>query len=256
MRKTINTKLFLFASSALICFTTCAVAGNTVSMELIAPAPGPNMAGVYTDPYTALIGAPGQTHATITGVVTSVICDDFQTDVSTQTPPWQATETDLETILTETTTNDVVKFDTSDTVAQQQQDYEVAAYLAIEITNTDQSTSAGQVVAGDLSFALWSVFDPPPDPTGPLSGNFISGTDLAQAETYLAEAKSAVSSGWTPGNYTVDIYTPSYPSALSAAQEFLTVSAPEASTPILLAADMLGLLFLVKFLRKRASQAV
>jgi hypothetical protein len=257
MRKTIKTQSWLFASLALICLATGAMADTTVSMELIGPPPGPSLGGIYTDPYTAIIGAPGQTKQTINGVVTSVMCDDFTTDNSTVTPPWQATLTSLYSILNESSVNKVVKFDNGagSTVAQQQADYSVAAYLAIEITNTDQSTAGGQETAGQLSYALWNVFDSS-DPSGPLVGGFLTGTDLTMAQDDFTQAQQAVASGWTPGSYTVNIYTPSYPSTLDAAQEFLTVSAPEASTPVLLAADLLGLLFLWRFLRKRASRSV
>jgi hypothetical protein len=255
MRK-IKTQSWLFASLALICLATGAMAGTTVSMQLIGPPPGPSLGGIYTSPYIALIGPAGQTQTQgqINGVSTLVVCDDFQTDVSPVTPPWQAIETDLNTILSESTTSGVVKFDNSATVAQQQFDYQVAAYLALEILNTDQSTMPGQVTAGQLSFAMWAVFDPASDPNGPLSGNFVTGSDLAAAQNDLSAAQAAVSApGFSLGNYNVNIFTSS---PLNAAQEFITVTAPEASTPILMAADVLGLLLLVGFFRKRAARSV
>jgi hypothetical protein len=256
MRKTIKTQSWLFASLALICLATGAMADSTVTMQLIGPPPGPILGGVYTSPYTALIGPAGQTlgqgQTQINGVSTLVVCDDFQTNMSTVTPPWQAIDTNLNSILGEATTSGVVKFDNSATVAQQQFDYQVAAYLALEILNTDQSTTAGQVTAGQLSFAMWAVFDPPPDSTGPFSGQFVTGSDLAQAQADLSAAQAAVNApGFTLGGYNVDIFTSN---PLGAAQEFITVSAPEAATPILLAADVLGLLFFVGFLRKRTAR--
>jgi hypothetical protein len=250
MLKKIKKQLWLFPSLAVICFAASAFA-DTVSMELIGPPPGPILGGVYTSPYTALVGPAGQTKATITGVATQVICDDFQTDVSINTPPWQAVVTDLSTILNESTTSKVVKFDQTSTVQQQQFDYTVAAYLAIEIMNVDQSTTAGQVHAGELSFAMWGLFDPITDPAGPFSGHFVTGTNLTNAENDLKAAQAAVLNGWTPNTYLVTIYTAS---PLNASQEYLSVRAPEAATPVLLAVDLLGILSLVAFLRKRKLQ--
>jgi hypothetical protein len=256
MSKTIRLKPWFFASSALICFSAGAMATSpapSVSMELIGPDSinSPNLGGFYTDPYTAIIGAAGQTKPVISGVVTQVICDDFQTDVSVDTPPWQATLTTLDSILSETSTSQVLKFDDGDSVAQQQFDYEVAAYLAIQITDTNQSTVGGQLAAGELSYALWAVFDPASDPTGPLADPDLSSSELSVIKTDLAAAETAVTDGWAPTGYTVDIYTPS---PIGASQEYITVSvsAPEASTPILMAVDLLGLLTLVGFLRRRA----
>ena len=66
---------------------------DTVTMQLIGPPPGPSMGGIFTSPYTAIVGGPNETAdpgtGLIAGVPTSVICDDFFGDVSTSMPPWQ-----------------------------------------------------------------------------------------------------------------------------------------------------------------------
>lgn len=262
MRKAIKLQPWLFASAAILCSfagASGADPSDTVSMQLIGPPPGPNMGGYYTAPYIAIIGAAGQTGtigSDISGVVTPVICDDFQTGVSTETPAWQATVTNLNDILDEgNTTSQAVQFDTGASAAQQETDYGVAGYLAIEIFNTDQSTLQGQTTAEELSYAVWAVFDPASDPNGPLADPYLTTGQLSAIEQDLSAAETAVSQGWTPTGYNVDIYTPS---PLGASQEYLSVSvaAPEAATPVLFAVDLLGLLALVRFFRRRASQRV
>lgn len=253
MRKTIKVQPWLIAGFALICLATGATA-QTVSMQLIGPPPGPNLGGFYTAPYIAIIGAPGQSGPLITGVTTDVICDDFQTDVSTVTPPWQALVTNLESVLTETSTNQDVQYDTTASVSQQQTDYEEAAYLAIEIVNTDQSTPQGQLTSEELSYALWAVFDPASDPTGPLSDPALTSSQLGDINSDLQNAVNVVEGGdFNPSGYNINIYTPN---PLGASQEYLSVTAPEAATPVLLAVDLLSLLALVTFLRRRASRGV
>ena len=261
MQKMIKFRPWLFAGLAILCtFTAASADTDDVSMQLIGPPPGPVMGGFYTAPYIAIIGAPGQTGAVgsdINGVVTDVICDDFQTDVSTETPAWQATVTSLDTILDEgSTTSQVVQYDTSATAAQQETDYDVAGYLAVEIFNTNQSTSQGQTSAEELSFALWAVFDPSSDPNGPLADPYLSTAQLSAIEGDLSSAENAVENqGWTPSGYNINIYTPT---PLGASQEYLSVSvaAPEAATPLVLGIDLLGLFAFLGFARRRAARRI
>lgn len=263
MRKTIKLQPWLMASVAIFCSFAAASAStpdpDTVSMQLIGPPPGPNMGGYYTAPYTAIIGAAGQTGtigSDISGVVTPIICDDFQTDVTTETPAWQATVLNVEDILNEgSTTSTAVQWDTTASASQQETDYDVASYLAIEIFNTDQSTSEGQTTAEELSYALWAVFDPSSDPNGPLADPLLTSSELGGIESDLSVAENAVQNGWTPVGYNIDIYTPT---PLGASQEYMTVSvaAPEAATPFLLMADLLGLVGMVSLLRRRTSKRI
>jgi hypothetical protein len=247
-------------------FTLGAFAGTpSVTMELTAPAPGPSLDGIYINPYTALIGAAGQTAAPIGGVSTAVLCDDWTTDVYPSTPPWQATVTDLSQLYGETAPSDVVKFDNADsptitnaTAAQQQNDYTVAGWLAIEVEQAQQANNT--TVEGQLSYALWMLFDPT-DPATYLN-SVGAGGDLSAAETDLANAKAYVSNdGLNAGNfdaltgYDLTIYT-SVPK--SYAQEYLSltpVAAPEASSVVVLAADLMGVFGLIFLLRRRAARA-
>jgi hypothetical protein len=255
MRDMRKSKSWYLAAAAFICFAPGVFAQN-VTMELIAPPAGPSLGGIYISPYTALIGAPNQTQAVITGVATYVICDDFTTDVSINTPPWQAIGTNVASLQGETTPDNTLKFDHGSTAAQAAQqmlDYTIAAYLAVEIM---QAKAAGDVTKqGDLSFSLWGLFDPTSvDPNGPLSGHWIAGTDLTNANQYLTEARNAVlTQGLTPTDFAnVTVYSPT---PQSASQEYLTVSMAEPSFLALLGIDLLAVIGLILFVRRRFAGA-
>ena len=97
-------------------------------------------------------------------------------------------------------------------------------------------------------------------------------SDQTNAENYLNTAIADVTNGTVNGmslssylsNYNVTIYTYDAAAGLPKGcggncsqppQEFITVTTPEASTPVLLAADLFGFLALFAFLRKRLSRA-
>ncbi len=215
------------------------------------------MAGVYISPYTALIGAPNQTKAVITGVATYVICDDFTTDVSVNTPPWQAIGTNVAALQGEAAPDNVLKFDHGSTAAQaatQILDYTVAAYLAVEIM---EAKWAGDVTKeGRLSFSLWGLFDPTSvDANGPLSSHWVTGSDLTYANQYLADARNAVlTQGLTPASFSnVTVYSPT---PQSASQEYLVVSMAEPPFLALLGIDLLAVVGLILFVRRRFAGAV
>jgi hypothetical protein len=243
-------RAFFSGAFALVCLASSAL--GDVTMELTAPPPGPSLGGVYISPYTALIGPAGQTIAPITGVSTPVICDDFTTDVSINTAPWQAIVTDVASVNNGTTASTNVKFDKTSSAAQQQQDYATAALLAEWIMGAQQNGGTYQGFSqGDLSFALWGLFDPNSvDPNGPLSGNWISGSDLTNANLALNMAKLDAGSYTQYSN--VVIYSPT---PQSASQEYLVVRTPEAPSALLLTVDLSSLVGLILLLRRRASGA-
>jgi PEP-CTERM motif len=233
--------------AALACAIPCVLSAETVTMELTGPPPGPSLGGVYISPYTALIGPAGQTTAPITGVSTPIICDDFETDVSTSTPPWQAIVTNVASLAGESSPNTNLKFDTTN-ATKQQLDYTVAAYLATEIM---QAQAAGNVTAeGDLSYALWGLFDSLSG--GPLSGSWVTGTDLTNAISDLSAAINAVTTeGLTVADYSnVTIYTPT---PQRASQEYIVVNTPEPSTLLMLALGIGGLLMLWRRRQRNAA---
>jgi hypothetical protein len=245
---------FLRNAGVVILFGSSAFA-QTVTMELTGPPPGPSLGGVYISPYTALIGPAGQTKATITGVDTTVICDDFTTDVSIETPPWQAVATNLSSIQGESSASTNLKFDQTD-AARQQVDYTVAAYLATEIL---QAQAQGDVTTqGELSFALWGLFDI--NPAGPLGGTWITGQTLAHAQNDLQSAVNYVqTNNLTPGSFAnVTVYTPcgtngicQTPPDQTRSQEYIVVKMPEPSSPALLALYFVAMPVLALVFRRR-----
>jgi hypothetical protein len=247
-------KLWPLIVAGTICLAGVAQAG-TVTMQLIAPTGAcspaqPCLGGVYSSPYTALIGAANDTTDSsghiINATPTLVICDDFETDVSVSTTPWQATVTNVASISGLGSASKVLKFDQGGSALTQQQDYAAAAYLAIELLQARQQGNSTKQT--DLSWALWGLFDQAPN--GPLSGIWIGDPDLTNAKNYLSDALTHAGSSSQYSN--VNIYTPN---PQSASQEYIVVSAPEAGAVLVLAVDLFILLSVVVIFRKRSVYA-
>jgi hypothetical protein len=236
---------------------------------------GANLAGVYTSPYGGQVNYP-------VSAVIPVICDDFA-DESFVPEEWTAYVTSLSS-LTPATPDTYLKWGTSNSVTgtdavtgtwslNQSQAYDVAALLSIDLLQSVTGSAAQQ----DYSFALWGLFDStgtgPGDPGAfPWLANAGDGTDEVNAEKFLNTAIGDVKSGMVGGSslssylsqYHVTIYSydaaanPNGPSCgggpcpASPPQEFITVTTPEASTPVLFAVDLLSFIALAMFLRKRA----
>jgi hypothetical protein len=231
----------ILLSTAVFFILSAPRAAGAVAMTLTGPTNGPIVDGVYISPYTA----------TVNGVVTSVICDDFATDVYFGYS-WTANVTNLSSLNGETSSDITLKFDTPNSTptgnaAQQQQQYTVAAYLATEIM---QAQAANNVPAqADYSFALWYLFEPNAV-TSWLAGYSDGSTTLAAAEADMQQAELATQ-GMTPGNYSNVTIFSSTP--LAASQEYLSVAPvtmPEASAPVFLAI-YLGALLASAFVFKR-----
>jgi hypothetical protein len=232
-----------FAAVGLAIFCCAPSAFADVNMVLTGVT-GPFMAGVYTSPYIA----------TIDGVSTLVICDDFLTDVSIG-QAWTADATTVSS-LNGPGPSTAVKFDKSPgTPAEavvQQQDYAVAAYLAEQILATNQSTQAGQYQAGILSYALWDLFDPAllttyQSPSCNHPYGCLTQNEIDDAKAALATAQTNALSYAQYSNVT--IYTPTPVQGLS--QEFLAVTMSEPPSPAILAVYFLGLGGLVFVFRRR-----
>jgi len=253
---------------------------------------GPVMGGVYTSPYYATVG---------TSANVPIICDDF-VDNTYFSESWTAYVTSLASVpttLTLPTTGP--DYDASSgwsssstggplewgggfaamsgaapasTPLTQNQAYTVAAYLAAEIVETNQSAPGGAEKAGDLSYAMWALFDPAvflengSPCTLPSGEGCLSSPDLAAAESDLVTAYQMVTSqGLTAQNFvsnnklnisSVTIYTyDSQPGvapctgATCPPQEFISVSMPEPSMASLLGVDLLGVAGLVLFAHRR-----
>jgi hypothetical protein len=203
------------------------------------------MGGVYTSPYGISIngGSPVQ-----------LICDDFTTDISVgQT--WTATVTTFAAIEAGTNPLGTPKFTPVDI-----QNYATVAVLAAELMSLTNLASAQ---AGEISYALWDLFDPTllTSTTNPY-GTITSG-ELSAAQAYLTGAQELVAGATTAGivnlsQISIDgnsiegmtIYTPN---PKSAAQEFITVNVAEPPSLAVFGLDLLGLGGLMLFARRRWS---
>jgi hypothetical protein len=201
------------------------------------------MGGVYTSPYVATIGG-------VTGI--NVICDDFADD-SYVPETWTTYVTSLPTV----SSSSPVKWTGSGYGSavgyslSQSDAYAAAAYLAIELLNTNQSTQAGRTIAGELSFAMWGLFDA-------AAYNSISGSVLTASK---ADLTAAIQNHGLLSSYTnVSLYSYDAAAGLPVGcggtcgtppQEFIVVNMPEPPSLAILAVDMLGVLGLVVFFRCR-----
>jgi hypothetical protein len=204
------------------------------TLELTGVAPDSASAdGVYVSPYQGTI-SQGSTQI-YSGYM---ICDDF-TDESFLGQPWSATETNAGAL------NGTELFSTSLSGYSVANNYNAVAWLANQLllpANLNNSTNQT-----NISFAIWDIMDgasalPLTSSTDPDGG---AGSWITQAFT------EAVTDHYVGSN--VSVYTPT-PHGVS--QEFLVVTTPEASAPVLLAVDLLGFMALVGFLRKRISQKI
>lgn len=175
--------------------------------------------GVYIGPYTA----------TINGVSTPVICDDYA-DESYLPESWTANVASLTSL---TNTNH----------PGQTQDYEEIIYLSNELL----AAPVNSLQAGEIQFALWAVFDP----TALTDLTAYNSADGAAAGAYLSGAVSNAGPADLTG---YAIYTPIITDPITCSgydrsvcpstppQEFI-VRTPEPGTLLLLALGLGGLLF-------------
>jgi hypothetical protein len=265
-------KSWYIVGATMFAFASGLVAQPTTTINLLSypeGVEGPVMGSVYTSPYYATIGSSSS--------VVPIICDDFA-DESYLPETWTAYATSLSGVATGPVLWGGGAVPGGVGSISEAAAYTTAAYLAVEILETNQSTSAGAEQAGDLSYAMWALFDPTvfTDQTNggggscTLPGGFgcLSSTDFANAEADLESAYAYVhTNGLSTANFdskegvNVTIYT--YDSGAvcpgstcsGPPQEFISVTTPEASTPVLLAADLLGFMALVGFLRKRMARS-
>jgi hypothetical protein len=207
------------------------------------------LGGVFTSPYGISING---------GTPVSLICDDFTTDISLG-ESWTATVTTFAAIEAVTNPPGTPKFTPVDF-----QNYATVAVLAAQLMSL---TNLASDQAGEISYALWDVFDPSlltstTNPYGTITSGELSAAlgYLSNAQTLVAGATNTsgivnLSSITINGNALegMTIYTPN---PLSSAQEFVSVTVAEPPSPAVFGLDLLGLAGLMLFARRRLVRCI
>jgi hypothetical protein len=249
---------------AVACLVSVAWATDTLTVQN--PGAGAVMGGVYTSPYGI----------SVNGTPTLLICDDFETSIYAG-ESWTANPATLTQISSAAVS--ALKFANSTyspailqstTVAE---DYATAAVLAAELMALPNfgTLAENTETAGELSFAIWSVFDnslytnlnSSSHTTGYGS---LTSTEVNAVDADIANAQALVSAATAGGitnlnNISINgqpigglmVYSPS---PLGVSQEFISVNpvhAAEPPSPVLLGFDLLGLAGLMFFVRRRWS---
>lgn len=237
------------------------VAEPTATLYLVNPGSGANLAGIYTSPYNGSING---------GPTVPIICDDFA-DETYQSEYWQTFVTPLSTVTSESSVDNTLKWTGAGTLNQAQA-YEAAAILAVDILQSPAASLNQEL----YSYALWALFDPTSTVANPGPGAIDwlnthgDGGDVPTVNSYVNAAindvtnPSATINGQTLSQFLNTYHVTIYSFDTSVAptcpgggcppppQEFLTVTTPEASTPIVMAVDLLAFLGLFAFLRRRS----
>ena len=231
---------FLLLAVALIVFCVPYSKANTIDSMQLTSAGSNTDYGVYIGPYTA----------TINGVSTAVICDDFS-DATYIGETWSATLSSYPSLSN-------VKFDTgSGNTTARTNGYDEIASLAIQLLGSKNTAETDAI-----QFAIWSVFDES-RVTGFLDskGGNAFDTDSSNVDGVQYWLNQAAGQTDTAGEFSnVTVYTPNtnYPMSCNnnrhescPPQEFITVTTPPVSTPepgtlVLLGFGLLALFVAVK----------
>jgi len=217
--------------------------GQTVTMTLTG-VNGANDGGVFTDPYYGTITSGAGTSSG------AIICDDYA-DESLLGQTWKAVATN---VASAGTTSNTLKWSGANGVSTQ------TLYNAIASLATTMLTKPSGPAQEAYSFAIWELTylygksnggtPSTIDPISTLGGDSVAAAALALLANPFATGGLLNASTYAPGAYSnVTIYTPTN---VGPPQEFITV--PEASTLAMLGVDLLGLLALAFFFRRRGLQ--
>ena len=192
------------------------------------------MDGVYVNPYDGRVNYPNGTVLNA-----SIICNDFFAHNSIgQT--WSVTELTVGSLtlanITQTRWGQGLTTDAAKQAAILT--YQRGAYLATQLMATSDLATQGQ-----LSFALWGLFNPS-------ALNYVTGFNKTKALEFLAAAQSMTFAAGSFAN--VSIFTPS---PLNGPQEMFVVRTPEPGAIALLLVNAAFGLGMIVLLRRRAAAA-
>jgi len=255
-------KFCLLTAAVLVCASVSLA--QTTSVYLSGVGDGATVwngsSGVYVDPYTATVG-------NTQGV--SVICDDWANNTY-QNESWTANVTAVSSLSLSTAVSSTVPMwgasaTTSPYTFTQGQLYDALAYLGSQLLANANNPTA----QAEYSFAIWELTSDA-NTTGSVSKTdtsspttFFNGSNYSgDASTVAGLIASALAVATSSNPYNAqgwEILTPvngtSNPSSEGTPQEFL-VYTPESSTVAMLGADLLGILALAFFFRRRVVQPV
>lgn len=242
----------LFFASASFAQTTMTLTGTGNNVVVSNSSYG---FGVYVDPYTATIDTKGVLQTNVPAV-----CDDWS-DNSYVGNTWTVNTSTLGP----SGPSGTVLFGNSPysnnpslsaPLSQAQLYQEVAFLTTLLLQNSGSSNPNQQNLQAGISFAIWELTYPYssnqelPSPSSFLSGPNGDSAVAADVTWAMGQLNNAISTNSLGGAYSFEILTPTQ---AGAAQEFL-VQTPESSTTVMLGADMLGLLALAYFFRRRVLQ--
>jgi hypothetical protein len=230
-RRNVTPKSWLLAPVVIAFFAIGAFA--QVNMDLTGGGQGHVMAGVYTSPYTA----------TINGMPTTIICDDFADD-SFMSETWQANVSTVGSL-------GGTRFQEGFGGASQQQAYDAAAALSLQLLATSDATQMGYI-----SYAIWDIFD-----DIDVQAWLAARSDDSIYLMAHSMAQTALNQSYTAGEYSnVSVYTaiagtasgcPTNPCEANSPQEFLVVRAAEPPALALLGVYLSSLVGLILIFRRR-----
>jgi hypothetical protein len=253
--------------SGVVVLLACLASGALADQLTVANAGAyANMGGVYTSPYGIQVNG---------GSPVLMICDDFTTDIYVGYS-WSGAATTLTDVSSTSVAG--LKFANSPAnvtpgivggTSNAAQDYAVAAVLAAELMSLQNidTPSEDTETAGELSYAIWSLFDTnvlsSVNPDGSVNTGFgtLTSTEVSAAQTDIASALALVTGATTGGvtdlskisigGQSIESLTVYTANPASASQEFLMVSMPEPSYPAVLAVDLLAVIGLIAVFRRR-----
>lgn len=246
----------------LACLASVAWAGDALTVQNTGA--GTLMGGEYTSPYGVAVN----------GTPTLLICDDFVTDIyvgySWSATPSTLTEIDSTTVsglkFANASYSSAVLGGSSDVV----EDYATAAVLAAELLSLPNvgTPAENKETAGELSYAIWSLFDnslyTTLNSTGSTGSGSLNATEVAAVDAAIINAQNLVAGATVGGTTTlanisvngesIESLTAYTSQPLGASQEYLQVQMPEPGFPMMLGLDLLGAAGVILAFRRRSSK--